>query len=203
MIDFYTYRTLNGQAVKITLELMNAPYKTHVVDLLKGEQRRPEFLAINPSGRIPVIVDEVSGQRVKISQTGAILIYLAEQNKQLLPTEITLRAHVLQWMQFILTDISTNVFNNFHLKALVSPKQPEAGEMLKQRAINFCDEIESQLMKNKYIVGDELSLADVVAYPAVAQLHKDLLNEKHPNIIRWFKQLSEQKPFSEGMKIEQ
>lgn len=201
MLDFYAYKTLNGQAVKIALDLMDIPYHLHSVDLTAGEQREAEFLAINSSGRIPVIVDEVDGKPMVLSQTGAILIYLAEKHRKFLPQDTSQKAHVLQWMQFILTDISSQIFNNFHLKALVSPKQPEAGEMLKQRAINFCAEIERQLMQNNNVAGDDLSLADVVAYPAVAQLHKDVLNEKHPNIIRWFKQLSDIPSFGKGMQI--
>lgn len=201
MLDFYTFNTLNGQAVKIALELMGVSYHQHVIDLVKGQQREAAFLAINPSGRIPAVVDKFDGTAITLSQTGAILIYLAEKHQQLLPSELSQKALVLQWMQFVLTDISTQIFNNFHLKALVSPKQPEAGEMLKQRAIHFCGEIENQLMQNTFLAGDKLSLSDVVAYPAVAQLHTDILNDKHPNTVRWFKQLTDNQSFVDGMQI--
>jgi len=201
MIDFYTYGTINGKAVAIALELMGLKYRTHLIDLTQGEQRLPEFLAINPSGRIPVIRDEVDGESILLSQTGAILIHLAEKTKQLLSRDAVIRAHTFQWMQFILTDIGTNVFNNFHLKALVSPQQPEAGEMLKQRAIKFCYEIDQQLDGNRYIVGEQLSLADVVAFPVIQQLKDDLLKGRCPNISIWYGMLSENKTIAKCMRI--
>lgn len=201
MIKFYTFDTINGQAVGIALELMELPYSVHKVDLMRGEQKQTDFLTINPSGRIPVIVDEIDGEPFILSQTGAILIYLAEKSGQLLAKDTRQKARTLQWMQFILSDISTNIFNNFHLKALVSPKQPEAGELLKQRAIKFFAEIESQLKQNTYLIGEELSLADVVAYPAVTQLNQEILNEKHPNISRWYKQCNANQAFTQGINL--
>lgn len=201
MIDLYSYTTINGQAVAIALELMKLAYRTHVVDLRQGEQQQAEFLAINPSGRIPVIVDDLQGKPVVISQTGAILIYLAEKSNRLLSQEVQQRSQTLQWMQFVLTDISTNVFNNFHLKALVSPKQPEAGEILKQRALKFCQEIEQQLKNNTYVAGQQLSLADVVAFPVITQLKGELLNGQCANISRWYEVLAENQSIATGMKV--
>lgn len=200
MIDFYTYSTINGQAVAIALQLLKLPHRKHVIDLTRGEQRSDDFLAINPSGRIPVIVDEIGDQPLLLSQTGAILIYLAEKNQQLLGDNTQQKYLTIQWMQFILTDISTNVFNNFHLKALVSPKQPQAGELLKQRAIDFCGEIDHQLSQYKYIAGERLSLADVAAFPVISQLKSAVLNERCSHINRWFTELADHPGFIKGMK---
>ena len=87
------------------------------------------------------------------------------------------------------------------MKALVTPKQPEAGEILKQRAIIFCQEIDQQLKSNTYVAGKQLSLADVVAFPVIAQLQDHLLNGQCANINRWFDRLADNQSFSKGMKV--
>ena len=104
-------------------------------------------------------------------------------------------------MQFIMTDIGSHVFNNFYLKVLVTPKQPEAGEMLKQRAIKFCTEIDQQLNDHNYLVGKQLSLADVVAFPVITQLQDALLQGQYPNISRWYDMMVKDKNIAKGMKV--
>ncbi len=199
MIDFYTYGTFNGKTVAIALEEMAVEYRTVVVDLIQGEQRSSSFLALNPSGRIPVIVDHATQPVTTISQTGAILIYLAEKTGLLLPQNSSEKAKVLEWVMFQLTDISTNVFNNFYLKSLVSPKQPEAGELLKQRAIKFYQIFEHQLSTSRYLVGDQLSIADVVAFPVVDALREQLLNDHNPCLKKWYETLLQRTSFVKGL----
>ena len=97
MIDLYTASTPNGWKVSITLEELNIPYNIIPIDLIKGEQKEPSFLKVNPNGRIPAIVDR-SENDLAIFESGAIMIYLAEKEGKLLPKDPTKKAKVLQWV---------------------------------------------------------------------------------------------------------
>ncbi len=99
MIDLYTAATPNGHKVSIALEELGLPYTLKVLDLAAGEQKRPEFLALNPNGRIPVIVDRSAGD-FAVFESGAILIYLAEKTGRLLPADAKGRSRVIQWLMF-------------------------------------------------------------------------------------------------------
>src|SRR5207249_3006322 len=99
MIDLYTAPTPNGHKVSITLEELGLPYDVHVVNLLAGEQKQPEYLRINPNGRIPTIVDREAGN-FAVFESGAIMIYLAEKTGRLLPAEPKARSLVIQWLMF-------------------------------------------------------------------------------------------------------
>ncbi|PCJ36668.1 MAG: glutathione S-transferase [Alphaproteobacteria bacterium] len=107
MIDLYTAATPNGHKISVALEEMGLDYTLHPIDLSGGEQKTPEFLALNPNGRIPAIVDrDVAGDVERdnddlvIFESGAILIYLAEKTGMLMPTDIRGRMDVMQWLMF-------------------------------------------------------------------------------------------------------
>ncbi|MCX7553473.1 glutathione S-transferase family protein [Marinicella sp. S1101] len=200
MIDFYTFNTINGRAVALALAAMRLPHETHTIDIMNGEQRGSEFLSINPSGRIPVIVDQSVEPVLTVSQTTAILIYLAEKSGKFLSQEQAQRAKTIQWLSFITTDIGVNVFNNFLLKALVKPPQVEAANVLKSRALRFCQEIESQLNESAYIAGDELSIADMAALPIIDFWRDDIINKEHPNTQFWYEHLLQQPFVINGLK---
>jgi GST-like protein len=99
MIDLYTAATPNGHKVSIALEELGLPYTLKVLDLSKGEQKTPAFLAINPNGRIPAIVDHEL-DNFAVFESGAILVYLAEKTGKLMPTDVKGRSLVMQWLMF-------------------------------------------------------------------------------------------------------
>lgn len=98
MIDLYTYTTPNGRKPVIMLEELELPYTIHKIDIGKGDQFTPEYVAINPNSKIPAIMDRDT--QIKVFESGAILIYLAEKTGKLLPTEMADRARVLEWLMF-------------------------------------------------------------------------------------------------------
>ena len=98
MIDLYTSPTPNGYKISVALEELNIPYNVHVVNLQSGDQKKEEFLKLNPNGRIPVIVD-TENNNLPIMESGAQLIYLAEKAGKLLPSETTARSKVMQWLK--------------------------------------------------------------------------------------------------------
>ena len=101
MIDLYTWGTPNGRKVSIMLEEVGLPYTVHKIDIGKGDQFKPEFVAINPNSKIPAIVDGdgPDGKPINVFESGAILIYLAEKTGKLLPKEPRARSEVLQWLK--------------------------------------------------------------------------------------------------------
>jgi len=99
MIDLYTAATPNGYKVSIALEEMGLDYTLHALDLGSGIQKQPDFLALNPNGRIPAIVDRDYGD-LAIFESGAILIYLAEKTGMLMPSDVRGRMDVMQWLMF-------------------------------------------------------------------------------------------------------
>ena len=103
MIDLYTFTTPNGRKPAILLEEVGLPYTLHKVDLAKGEQFTPEFVAINPNSKIPAIIDQDTG--ITVFESGAILIYLAEKTGQLLPTDVAGRTRVIAWVMFQMANV--------------------------------------------------------------------------------------------------
>ncbi|WP_223788445.1 glutathione S-transferase family protein [Marinicella meishanensis] len=202
MLDFYTYATVNGQAVAIALAATRLPHQRHWVDLRHGEQRQPDFLAINPSGRIPVIVDQAHEPPLVVHQTGAILAYLAQKAGQFGGQNEREAAQVQAWLWFQLTDVSINFFNNFYLKSLTQPPQPAAANVLKQRAMGFYQEFDAQLQKQVYLVGEQMTIADMAAYPVVHAMADLLLDETKPHLSRWYAQMQAKEAVQSGMQAQ-
>jgi GST-like protein len=98
MIDLYTFTTPNGRKASVMLEEIELPYNVHKIDITTQQQFTPEYIAINPNSKIPAIVDQETG--IKVFESGAILIYLAEKTGKLLPTEQKSRFQVLEWLMF-------------------------------------------------------------------------------------------------------
>ena len=99
MIHLYTAATPNGHKISIALEELALPYELHVLTLSRREQKEPWYLAINPNGRIPAIIDRDEGD-FAVFESGAILIYLAEKTGRLMPRDLKGRSRVLQWLMF-------------------------------------------------------------------------------------------------------
>ena len=99
MIELYTSPTPNGYKASVTLEELELPYNVHAIDLQAGDQKKPEFLAMNPNGRIPAIIDR-DFDDLPVFESGAIMIHLADKAGKLLPTEAKARARVLSWLMF-------------------------------------------------------------------------------------------------------
>jgi len=159
MIDLYTSPTPNGHKVSCLLEALAMDYETHFVNLLEGEQHKPDFLKISPNGRIPAIVD-IEANHLSIFESGAIMIYLAEKANQLLPTDPAGRAKVMEWLMFQMGGIGpmmgqANVFFRYF---------PEKLQPAIDRYHNECrrlfEVVNTQLSTHEWIAGD-YSIADI------------------------------------------
>ena len=184
MIDLYTAATPNGHKASIALEELGLPYTLKVLDLAAGEQKRPEFLAINPNGRIPAIVDHGAGG-FAVFESGAVLIYLAEKTGRLMPTDAQGRSRVLQWLMFQMGGVGpmmgqANVFHRYFPEKLPAVIQRYQGES--KRLLRVLD---GQLKDHEYLAGD-YSIADIANW-AWVRTHRwsgvDI--DDLPHLKRW------------------
>ncbi len=162
MIDLYTAATPNGHKVSIALEELELPYTVHPVDLIAHEQKRPEFLAMNPNGRIPVIVDRAAGDFV-VFESGAILIYLAEQTGKLMPADPKGRSVVMQWLMFQMGGIGpmmgqANVFYRYFPEKL-----PAAIQRYQNESRRLFEVLETRLARAEWLA-DTYSIADIASW---------------------------------------
>lgn len=161
-IDLYTAPTPNGYKASIVLEELKLPYTLHALDLGKLEQKQPAFLAINPNGRIPAIVDR-DNDNFAVFESGAILIYLAERAGALLPKGDKGRSVALQWLMFQVGGIGpmqgqANVFNRYfdeNLPKVISRYQNETRRLY---------EVLDQRLQDHEYLADEYGVADIANY---------------------------------------
>ena len=167
MIDLYAAGTSNGMRARIALEECGLKYNWHPIDLAKGEHKTPQFLALNPNGQIPVIVDNEGpgGKKVTMSQSSAIMMYCAEKSGKLIPKDPAKRAAMLEAYMSASTDI-TPMFGT--VNACVRAKEPAAyaaaADMFKGRLKNYFKVWDDKLAKQKYAAGDEVTIADLSLY---------------------------------------
>ena len=199
MIHLYTANTFNGQRVSIMLEETGLPYSVQKIDLAKEEQKHPDFLKLNPSARIPVLVDQdnTDSEPLVITQSTAILQYLAEKTGQLLPYALPARAKVYEWLHFHAIDIGSVIFSAFYLQQRVSPNQLEAAEQLRKRVYELYQYFDNQLADNQFLAGDIYSIADITALPAVITQEATL--SKYSNLTRWLQELKQRPAVQRGM----
>lgn len=203
MIDLYTYNTFNGYQISIALEELGLEYTVHKVDLSLGEHNTPAFRLINPSGRIPAIVDHSveSNDLFTLTQTSAILIYLAEKCGKLLPKDVTARARVFEWMTFQSTDITASLFNAFFLFSMAKVSQVDAAALLRERAVGFYEYFDKQLEDTTYLSGEEYSIADIAVYPVVNTVIENPMMSEYKNISRWLEKVGKRSGVKKGMSV--
>jgi glutathione S-transferase len=159
MIDLYTSGTPNGWKASVTLEELALPYTVHPIDLGKGDQKTESFLAMNPNGRIPVIVDREEDDLV-VFESGAIMIYLAEKTGRLMPTDVTGRSKVIQWLMFQMGGIGpmmgqANVFFRYFPEKL----QP-AIDRYQNETRRLFEVLDRRLSESEWLA-DDFSIADI------------------------------------------
>jgi len=201
MIDFYSADTFNGRRVAIMLEETALAYTVHPVNLAQQEQHKADFLQLNPSGRIPVIVDHdsVLDKPLVLTQSTAILQYLAEKTGQLLPESLAERAKTYEWMHFHAVDIGSVIFSAFYLQRRTKPKQLVAAKQLKARIHDLYQYFDLQLQQHEFIAGSQYSIADITMLPAVSAQEK--LVADYPHIQRWLQQLKQRPAVQRALSI--
>jgi len=204
MIELYAAGTSNGMRARIALEECGLPYKLNFIDLTKGEHKTPQFLAMNPNGQIPVIVDSdgPGGKPVTLSQSSAILLYCAEKSGKFLPRDAGARPAMLQALMSASTDI-TPLFGA--VNACMRAKEPHAPttQMFKDRLREFFRVWDARLAKQKYAAGDELTVADLSLLAGYLRTKGALaeLLEGFANLRRWGDEMSARPAVQRALKF--
>ena len=203
MIELYTSGTANGHRAALALEESGLPYKAHKLNLAAGDQRKPEYLKINPAGTIPAIVDQdgPGGKPLAIAQSGAIALYVAEKSGKLLPKDPARRAEAVRWLMHACTDCAVTSGAIFQLGNHAPDKSPANVEFFEKRLLNMLAVCEGRLAGREYLA-DEFSVADVALYPIVNQ-RKALLEKAgtFPNLLAWWARVGARPAIAKGMQV--
>jgi GST-like protein len=200
MIDFYTAPTPNGHKVSCTLEAMELEYETHVVNLMENEQKKPEFLAISPNGRIPAIVDR-DADNLPIFESGAIMIYLSEKTGKLMPTDLNEKAKVLEWVMFQMGGVGpmmgqANVFFRYFPEKI----QP-AIDRYQNEGRRLFEVLDDHLAKQEWLAKD-YSIADIANWCWVRTYKWSGISiEGLDHLQRWMKAMYDQPGMSAGLSV--
>lgn len=202
MIDLYLSGTANGYRASVALEEAGLEYRTHKVDLAKGDQRKPEYLRINPAGLIPAIVDHdgPGGKPITVTQSGAIIVYAAEKCGKFIPSDPARRAKAWQWFSQASTDIAATSGALFRVENSVPEKHPGNTEYFKQRLLGFFAVADAHLAGHEYLA-DEFSIAELYLYPNFA-LRKAMIDQAggYANLQRWGAAVAARPAIQRGMK---
>ena len=201
MIELYTSPTPNGYKISVALEELDIPYNVHVVNLQSGDQKKQEFLELNPNGRIPVIVD-TDNDNLSIMESGAQLIYLAEKAGKLLPTETKARSKVMQWLMFQMGGIGpmmgqANVFYRYWPGEKIQP----AIDRYQNEGRRLFEVMETRLKDNEYLA-DDFSIADIANWCWVRIYKWSGINiDGLDGLQRWMNTMEERPACKKGVSV--
>jgi len=203
MIDFYIWYTSNARKVAIMLEEVGLPYRTHVIDIGRGDQFSPEFMAISPNNKIPAIVDPdgPEGTPLPVFESGAILVYLAEKTNRFLPSDGAQRYDAMQWLMFQMASVGPmfGQYNHFHNYA--RENIPYARERYARESGRLYDVMDKALATREYIAGD-YSIADMALWPWVHNFSgRGQAPESFPSVAAWAERIGERPAVKRALEV--
>jgi GST-like protein len=188
MIELHYWPTPNGHKITIFLEEAEVPYTIVPVNIGRGEQFKPEFLAISPNNRMPAIIDRApkdGGPPISIFESGAILTYLAEKTGRFMPNDLRGRVEVLEWLFWQVANIGPMAGQLSHFAAYAPEKIPYAIERYTKEVARLVAVLDKRLADRPFMTG-EYSIADMATYPWVmAGERRGLALTDFPNVARW------------------
>ena len=200
MIDLYSSPTPNGWKVAMALEELSLPYTVNYIDLAAGDQHKPEFLAMNPNGRIPVIVDHEADDLV-IFDSNAILFYLAEKTGKLLPKEGFARAEVMQWLMFQTGHVGPMLGQTHHFVKFNPGKAPYAEERYSKENARLYEVLENRLQERDFIC-DDYSIVDIATWPWISRYEFQQMNlSDYPHLKTWYLRIAERPAVKRGYAV--
>jgi GSH-dependent disulfide-bond oxidoreductase len=200
MIDLYTSATPNGWKATIALEDLAVPYTLNTVNLSAGEQHRPEFLALNLNGRIPVIVDREADD-FAVFESGAILIYLAEKTGKLMPSDSKGRSLVMQWLMFQMGGVGPMQGQAVTFERYFPEDVPQARARYKNETRRLYEVLDRRLGDVEFLAGD-YSIADIATWSWVHTYRWSRIPiEGLDNLVRWMETLRARPAFQRGILI--
>jgi GST-like protein len=204
MIDLYAAGTSNGIRARIALEECGLAYKLHPIALEKGENKTPQFMALNPNAQIPVIVDHEGpgGKPLTVSQSTAILIYAAEKSGKFIPKDPAARPAFWQALMSASTDMTPTLGAVFQIVRSKEPHGPSA-DLFKGRWKQYLKVWDDRLAKQTYAAGNELTIADFSLYAGYARCKAAVpeLVEGFPNVARWAEEMAGRPAIQRALKF--
>ena len=205
MIELFTAPTPNGWKISVMLEECGLPYEVRWVNIGKGDQFKPEFLAISPNNRIPAIVDHApadGGEPISIFETGAILVYLAEKTGRFLPTDVRGRKAVLEWLFWQVGGLGPMLGQHGHFKLYAPERIAYATDRYRNEALRLYGVLDRQLAQSAHVAGADYSIADMACFPWI-QTYKaqevDLAAFVH--LRRWYDVVKQRPGLRRGMDV--
>ena len=200
MIQLYTWGTPNGRKISIMLEEVALPYQVIPIDISKGDQFKPAFLAINPNNKIPAIVDDDNGQA--FFESGAILLYLAEKTGKLLPKNTNDKWQVMQWLMWQMAGQGPMLGQAHHFLHFNPGTSEYAEERYLQEAKRLYGVLEKQMEGQNFVAIDELTIADIAIWPWVSRYQFQKIDlHKFPNVLEWYLKLAKRPAFQAGYQV--
>jgi GSH-dependent disulfide-bond oxidoreductase len=189
MIDLYYWTTPNGHKITMFLEEAQVPYTIHPVNIGRGEQFKPEFLAIAPNNRIPSIVDRApkdGGEPISVFESGAILLYLAEKTGKFISPDIRKRVATLEWLFWQMGGLGPMAGQANHFRNYAPEKISYAIDRYTNEANRLYGVLNKRLADHEY-VADDYSIADMASYPWIVSHAAQGQNlDDFPDLKRWF-----------------
>jgi GSH-dependent disulfide-bond oxidoreductase len=204
MIDVYSWPTPNGHKVHIMLEECGLPYRATPVDIGKGDQFKPEFLAISPNNKIPAITDPdgPDGQPISLFESGAILVYLAGKTGRLLGRTDRHRYEVLQWVMFQMGGVGPMLGQNHHFRQYAPEKLPYAIDRYTNEAKRLYGVIDRRLAASRWLGGNDYSIADIATWPWLRNWKNQGIElDDYPHLTKWFHAIDERPAVQRGVKV--
>lgn len=206
MIDLHYWPTPNGWKISIMLEECGLPYRLVPVNIGKGEQFTPEFLAISPNNRMPALVDSTplgSDTPLTLFESGAILIYLAEKTGLFLPTNLRERSQTLQWLMWQMGGLGPMAGQNGHFLLYAPEKIPYAIDRYGKEVDRLYGVLDAQLARTgSFVAGADYSIADMAIFPWI-RTHKAQLVDlsAFPHVEHWYNSLFERPAVKRGLAL--
>lgn len=200
MIDLYSWSTPNGWKVSAALEELKLPYRVHEIDINSGIQKEPDYLKINPNGRIPAIIDR-DADDLTIFESGAILIYLAEKTGRLMPTDVKGRFEVIQWLMFQMGGVGpmqgqAHVFFRYFEEEI-----PAAIQRYQKETKRLYTVLDTRLTDREFLAGD-YSIADIANWAWVRKFEwAGVSIDDLPHLKRWLTTLEARPQLQKGCRV--
>lgn len=200
MLNLYTDSSPNGYKATIALEELELPYRLHHVRIAQGEHRQPDFLALNPHGRIPVLTDDETG--VALFESAAILLYLAEKTGRLLPTDIQGRWEAIKWLQFHSSSVGPIIGQRVNFEVFDKARNPAALERYQRLTEDALAVLDRRLADQPYLAGDAYSIADIAhfGWSHIARII-DFDFSHHRHLSAWHERMAARPAVAKGITL--
>lgn len=205
MIELLTAPTPNGWKISIMLEECGLPFQVKWINIGKGDQFKPEFLAVSPNNRIPAIIDHQpadGGEAVSVFETGAILVYLAEKTGQFLPSDLRARNAVMEWLFWQVGGLGPMLGQHGHFKLYAPDRIAYATERYRNEALRLYGVLDRQLARHDHVAGADYSIADMACFPWVQTWKaQEIPLDAFAHLKDWYNRLKARPALRKGMDL--